>query len=95
MPRFSVLVVRVRCVAAFRVHIYQRGEEIDGDAVEEFAYEHYTLHDAEDQPPLKWYECSPVVGKKIVMMHIQPESETSASALWSSNTWIFRSASVP
>ena len=80
--------------AARRVHIYQHGApQIDNDdAVEEFAYQHYTLHGAEDAPPLKWFECQPVVSKKIVMMHIQPESESCASVLWSGNTWNFRSS---
>lgn len=33
-----------------------------------------------------------MVGKKIVVMHVQPESETCASVLWSGNTWNYRSA---
>ena len=94
-PPFHTVDVHL-CVATCQVHIYQRGgQEIDGETVDEFSYGHYTLHDAEDAPPLKWFECSPAVGKKIVMMHIQPESETCVSVLWSGNTWNFRNASVP
>ena len=53
----------------------------------------YTLHDDEDeQMPLKWYECQPVFSKKIVMMHLQPESETCVSIIWSGNTWNYRNA---
>ena len=35
--------------------------------------EHYTLHDDDEaqQMPLKWYECQPVMSKKIVVMHLQ------------------------
>jgi hypothetical protein len=63
------------------VHIYQHGtQELAG--VDEFDYEHYTLHEADEVPPLKWFECSPVISKRIVMLHLQPESETHVSVLW-------------
>ena len=76
------------------MHIYQAGlKEIDDKAVEKLKYENYTLHEDEaEKMPLKWYEAQPVVSKKIVMMHLQPESVTYLSVLWSGNTWNYRSA---
>ena len=78
------------------VHIHQRqGEaEIDNAFVEdELAYEHYTCNEPTetDKPsPLSWKECQPCIGKRVVTLHLQIESPTSLSALWSGNTWQFR-----
>ena len=76
------------------MHIYQAGlKDIDDEAIEKLKYENYTLHEGEvEQMPLKWYEAQPVVSKKIVVMHLQPETETCLSVLWSGNTWNYRSA---
>ena len=77
-----------------QVHIYQSGfKEIDDESVEHLKYENYTLHvDAAENIPLKWYEAQPVASKKIVVMHLQPESETVLSIIWSGNLWNYRSA---
>ena len=64
------------------VHIYQHGTQELTD-VDELGYEHYTLHNADETSPLKWYECSPVMPNRIAMMHLQPESGTCVSVLWS------------
>ena len=76
------------------MHIYQAGlKDIDDEAIEKLKYENYTLHENEaEKMPLKWYEAQPVVSKKIVVMHLQPETETCLSVLWSGNTWNYRSA---
>jgi hypothetical protein len=73
------------------VHIYQHGGQEISD-VDDLEYEHYTLHEADEVLPLKWYECSPVISKRIVMLHLQPESETCVSVLWGGNTWNYRNA---
>ena len=75
------------------IHVYQHGDQVLGDeAQERIQYEHYTFHDSEDVPPLKWYECSPVVSKRIVLMHLQPENESTLSVMWGGNTFSFRAA---
>ena len=75
------------------VHVYQHGDQVLSDeAQENFQYEHYTFHEAEDVPPLKWYECSPVVSKRIVLMHLQPESESTLSVMFGGNTYSWRAA---
>ena len=78
------------------VHIHQRqGEaEISNAFVdEELAYEHYTCHEpveAGEALPLLWKECQPCIGKRLVTLHLQIESNTHLSALWSGNTWQYR-----
>ena len=57
------------------VHIYQHGAQELAD-VDGFDYEHYTLHEADEVLPLKWFECSPDITKRIVLLPLQPESET-------------------
>ena len=75
------------------VHVYQHGDQVLSDeAQENFQYGHYTFHEAEDVPPLKWYECSPVVSKRIVLMHLQPESESTLSVMFGGNTYSWRAA---
>ena len=44
-------------------------------------------HDSEDAPPLKFFDAQPVYGKKAVVVHIQPESETQCSVLFGGSTW--------
>ena len=59
-----------------QVHIYQAGLiEIDDEAVEKLSYKTYILHhDKVEKMPLKWYECQPVMSKKIVVMHVESRS---------------------
>ena len=48
---------------------------IDNEAIEQLTYEQWTLHDDEgEEMPLKWYECQPVMSKKIVVMHVESRS---------------------
>ena len=68
--------------------------EVTSDLVESLSYEHLTFHAASTNSklPLKMFEAQPVVGKRVVTMFIQPESETSVSVLWGGNTWNFRAS---
>ena len=77
------------------VNIHQRqGEaEVDSEFVDGLTYEHYTFHEpaeAGEALPLLWKECQPCIGKRVVTLHLQIESNTHLSALWSGNTWQFR-----
>ena len=78
------------------VHIHQRQGEAEIDnafAEDELSYENYTCNEPTetDKPvPLLWKECQPCIGKRVVTLHLQIESPTSLSALWSGNTWQFR-----
>ena len=60
----------------WQVHLFQGAlTEIADEAIEQLAYQHWTLHDDEgEEMPLKWYECQPVISKKIVVMHVQCRS---------------------
>ena len=60
----------------WQVHIFQGAlKVIDNEAIEQLTYEQWTLHDDEgEEMPLKWYECQPVISKKIVVMHLESRS---------------------
>ena len=77
-----------------QVQINQHGEQqITNAFVSDLNYEHYTVLSVSDEElPLKWYECQPVVGKKIVTMTVQVEDENHVSVLFGGNTWAFRQA---
>ena len=67
---------------ACQVHIFQGGlREVDDEAIEKLTYKHFNLHDEDAEMPLKWYECQPVVSRKLVAMHVQPSSQLCVVAL--------------
>ena len=88
----------VECVAralARQVQIHQHGAPLITNTFvsDELNYDQYTVVSVSDDPlPLKWAECQPVMGKKLVTMTLQVESETHVSVLWGGNTWSFRQA---
>ena len=57
---------------------------------DELEYGHYALEDPSADLPLNFFEAQPAASKKIVMVHIQLESEDVMSLLISGNTWNFR-----
>ncbi len=67
------------------VQIHQHGEaKITNTFASDLNYEHYTVLSvsSDEVLPLRWYECQPVIGKKIVTMVIQVEDEKHVSVLW-------------
>ena len=88
----------VECVAralARQVQIHQHATQLITNTFvsDELNYDHYTVVSVSDDPlPLKWAECQPLMGKKLVTMTLQVESETHLSVLWGGNTWSFRQA---
>ena len=73
------------------IHIHPHAGVNITDARDNFVYEHYTLHEAAPALPLGIFEAQPVWGKKVVQMHIQPESADTVSVLMMGNIWNFRS----
>jgi hypothetical protein len=59
---------------------------------DEIHYPHYKFFEPAMKLPLLWKEAQPVVGKKILTMSIQPESEDVVSLVWSGQTYNLRDA---
>ena len=69
-------------------------DEITQDKIDEFNYEHYTLHppSQESDMPLKFHEAAPCIGKRVATLHLSASSDTEMKLIWSGNTWVFRDA---
>lgn len=75
----------------FEVHLHPHVGVNISDSWDDLTYEHYTLHDTAQTLALGIFEAQPVAGKRIVVVHIQPESGELLSILVVGNTWNFRS----
>ena len=40
--------------------------------------------------PLKWFQCHPVIGNKILCFHFEPEDESILHLVITGNTWLYR-----
>ena len=58
---------------------------------DDWQYEHYSVAEPASSLPLLYFHAQPCVGKRIVCLHIQIESETTLSMVITGNTWAFRS----
>ena len=59
-------------------------------ANEHWQYEHYSLSEPSSTLPLLFFEAQPCVGKRIVTLNMQVESERELSVVITGNTWAFR-----
>ena len=84
------------CTQDIETHLYPHigVDEITQAKVEEFIYEHYTLHppSQESDMPLKFHQAAPCIGKRVATLHLSASSDTEMKLIWSGNTWVFRNA---
>ena len=75
---------------SFEVHIFPHLDiELD-NLMEGFEYEPYTINEPSRDIPMGIFDAQPVMGKRIITLHIEAESEESVSCLIAGNTWMFR-----
>ena len=73
----------------FEVHLLPHlGVEVKENG--DWHYEHYSLSEPASSLPLGVFEAQPCVGKRIVTLNVQVESETQISVVITGNTWAFR-----
>ena len=53
-------------------------------------YEHYSLQNPQKVLPLHIFQAQPVIGKRITLMNIQIESDTTISVVFLGHTWPYR-----
>ena len=58
---------------------------------DDLTYENYSLEEPAPSLPLALFSAQPVVGKKVVSLHLQPESSDTMSIIIQGQTWVFRS----
>ena len=75
----------------FEVHVHPHVCVVIADVMEDLQYEHYVFNEPAPALPLGIFDAQPVVGKRIVHLHLQPETAEQMSVLVTGNTWSFRS----
>jgi len=58
---------------------------------DDLAYANYTLEEPAKTLPMGVFDAQPVVGRRIITLHIQPETQDVLSLLVAGNSWNFRS----
>ena len=76
--------------APFKVHLHPHCGVNLADTWDGLEYGEYTMHDPALKLPLGIFEAQPVTGKRIVRLHLQPESADTMSILVIGQTWNFR-----
>ena len=75
----------------FEVHLHPH-TEIDLNQVwDDLTYEGYSLEEPAASLPLPLFSAQPVIGKKVICLHLQPETDDTMSIIIQGKTWIFRS----
>jgi hypothetical protein len=58
---------------------------------DDLTYEGYSLEEPAASLPLALFSAQPVVGKRVVCLHLQPETVDTISIIIQGQTWVFRS----
>eukprot|EP00973_Karenia_brevis_P041718 5773832-Karenia_brevis.AAC.1 len=77
-------------VEPFKVHLHPHCGVNLADSLDGLEHGDYTLHGPAPKLPLGIFEAQPVTGKRIVQLHLQPESADTMSVLVMGQTWNFR-----
>ena len=73
---------------AFEVRLHPHlGVDINIDGL---AYEHYTLNTPAKSLPLKFFECHPCAGKRVLTLNVEPTTDQTVSVVVSGNSFSYR-----
>ena len=74
-----------------QVHLHQQvGININNAEVEDFALKPYIIHPGSAELPLHWFECHPVVCKRLAIMTVHVTSESCVTVIWAGDVWVYR-----
>ena len=60
------------------------------DLAENMMYKPIKVFEAAKDLPLKWFECHPVVGNKLLCWHFEPDEDRTINLVITGNTWLYR-----
>jgi len=60
------------------------------NTAEQLEYDGYTFHEPAKSLPLKWYECHPVMGRRIVTLNVEVVNQSVASFVFGGQLWTYR-----
>ena len=73
---------------AFEVHVHPYlGIHVDLDGL---SYENYTLNAPAKSLPLKFFECHPCAGKRVLTLNVEPTTDKTISVVVSGNSFSYR-----
>ena len=85
--------LNVRCRFASQVHVHQQiGIDIDTTDVQSWTTQPCVLHKGCANLPLQWFQCQPVVSKRLARMIVQVENDTCITVVWTGDIWEYRGA---
>ena len=81
------------CLTRFQVYLHpQRDIWITNDQTQKFGFKPYTIMDASNDLPLKWFECQSAGSRRIVVMVLQANAGDSVNVIWYGDTFAYRGA---
>ena len=60
------------------------------DLAEHMTYKPIKVFEPEKDLPLKWFECHPVIGNKLLCWHFEPDEDRTINLVITGNTWLYR-----
>ena len=74
----------------FEVRLHPHtGIELGG--TDDFTYEHWVVEEPATKLPLGYFEAQPVVGKRVVTLHLEAVNDETVNLLLAGNIWSYRS----
>ena len=74
-----------------QVHLHQQfGINIHNVELQKFASKPCVVHPGSAELPLQWFECQPVVPRRLAIMTVFITSEFCITAMWTGDIWTYR-----
>ena len=74
-----------------QVQLHQQfGINISNVELEKFLRKPCVIHPGSAELPLQWFECQPVVSKRLAIMTVYVTSESYVTVVWAGDVWVYR-----
>ena len=73
----------------FEVNIHPSLGVDVSDLAENMTYKPIKVFEPEKDLPLKWFECHPVIGNKLLCWHFEPDEDRTINLVITGNTWLY------
>ena len=74
-----------------QVQLHQQlGININNVELEKFARKPCVIHPGSAALPLQWFECQPVVSKRLAIMTMYVTSKSYVTVVWAGDVWVYR-----
>ena len=74
-----------------QVQLHQQfGINIHNVELQKFANKPCVVHPGSAELPLQWFECQPVVSKRLAIMIVHITSKSCVTVMWAGDVWVYR-----